>query len=129
MAKTGRQPACFIQGNIGDEPQKGGCAVRDLPALLAAARAAGLPIAGLMAVPPADIEAAPYFALLAKLAKDNGVTGLSMGMSDDFETAVWLGATHVRIGSALFGAWDGRSEEHTSELQFLMRRSIAGICL
>lgn len=107
MAKTGRQPACFIQVNIGDEPQKGGCAVRDLPALLAAARAAGLPIAGLMAVPPADIEAAPYFALLAKLAKDNGVTGLSMGMSNDFETAVWLGATHVRIGSALFGARDG----------------------
>src|SRR3546814_4020568 len=67
MAKPGRQPACFIQVNIGDEPQTGGCAVRDLPVLLAAARAAGLPIAGLMAVPPADIEAAPYFALLAKL--------------------------------------------------------------
>jgi uncharacterized pyridoxal phosphate-containing UPF0001 family protein len=68
------------------------------------ARAAGLPIAGLMCLPPADVEPAPYFALLAKLARDHGLTGLSMGMSDDFETAVTIGATHVRIGSALFGA-------------------------
>ena len=103
MAKTGRRPDCFLQVNIGDEAQKGGCAVGDLPALLAQAREAGLPVGGLMAVPPADIEAAPFFGLLAKLARDNGLMQLSMGMSADFETAVWLGATHVRIGSALFG--------------------------
>lgn len=107
MAKSGRRPDCFLQVNIGDEAQKGGCAVADLPALLAQAREAGLPVVGLMAVPPADIEAAPFFALLAKMAKDNGLTQLSMGMSADFETAVWLGATHVRIGSALFGAREG----------------------
>ncbi len=104
MDKAGRRPACFVQVNIGDEPQKGGCALADLPALLAHARTADLPVAGLMCMPPADIEAAPYFALLAKLASDSGLPGLSMGMSDDFETAVTLGATHVRIGTALFGA-------------------------
>ena len=100
----GRRPDCFVQVNIGDEPQKGGCAIADLPALLKEARAAELPIVGLMAVPPLDVEPAPYFALLAKLARDNGVAGLSMGMSSDYPTAVTLGATHVRVGSALFGA-------------------------
>jgi pyridoxal phosphate enzyme (YggS family) len=104
VAVTDRRPDCFIQVNIGNEPQKGGCTIADLPALLAAATAAGLPIAGLMCLPPADVEPAPYFALMAKLARDAGLVGLSMGMSDDFETAVTLGATHVRIGSALFGA-------------------------
>ncbi|MET0249261.1 MAG: YggS family pyridoxal phosphate-dependent enzyme [Sphingobium sp.] len=104
MDKVGRRPDCFIQVNIGDEPQKGGIAVTELPSLLAEARDADLPVAGLMCVPPADVEAAPYFALLAKLARDNGVTGLSMGMSQDYETAVMLGATHVRVGTALFGA-------------------------
>ncbi len=104
MDAADRRPDCFIQVNIGDEPQKGGCAIADLPALLESARAAGLPVAGLMCLPPADVDAAPYFALLAKLARDAGLEGLSMGMSDDFETAVTLGATHVRIGSALFGA-------------------------
>ena len=104
MDKADRRPPCFIQVNIGDEPQKGGCAVADLPALLAAARAASLPVAGLMAVPPFGVDSAPYFALLAKLARDHDVTGLSIGMSDDFETAVTLGATHVRVGTALFGA-------------------------
>ena len=103
MDKAGRRPACFLQVNIGDEPQKGGCPVAELPALLAQAKAADLPVAGLMCVPPADLEAAPYFALLAKLARDNGLDGLSMGMSSDFETAVTLGATHVRVGTALFG--------------------------
>lgn len=102
--KTGRRPACFIQVNIGDEPQKGGCPIKDLPDLLNEARSASLDLAGLMAVPPADLEAAPYFALLAKLARDHGLKGLSMGMTGDYETAVMLGATHVRIGSALFGA-------------------------
>ncbi len=104
METSDRRPDCFLQVNIGDEPQKGGCAIADLPALVEQARAAGLPIAGLMCLPPADIEPAPYFALLAKLARDHGLTGLSMGMSDDVETAVTVGATHVRIGSALFGA-------------------------
>jgi PLP dependent protein len=103
MDKVERRPDCFIQVNIGDEPQKGGCAVADLPALLAEARAAGLPVAGLMAVPPADLEPAPYFALLAKLARDAGLAGLSMGMSADYPTAVTLGASHVRVGTALFG--------------------------
>jgi PLP dependent protein len=104
MDKADRRPACFIQVNIGDEEQKGGCAVADLSALLAEARAADLPVAGLMCLPPASVEPAPYFALLSKLARDHGLLGLSMGMSDDFETAVTIGATHVRIGSALFGA-------------------------
>ncbi|WP_033920598.1 YggS family pyridoxal phosphate-dependent enzyme [Sphingomonas sp. 37zxx] len=103
MDKSDRRPACFVQVNIGGEPQKGGVAIADLPALLNAARAADLPLAGLMAVPPFDIEAAPFFALLAKLARDHGLVGLSMGMSGDYETAVTLGATHVRVGSALFG--------------------------
>jgi PLP dependent protein len=99
----GKRPRCFIQVNIGDEPQKGGCAITALPALLEAARLATLDIVGLMAVPPADTEAAPYFALLAKLAQDHGLAELSMGMTSDFETAIMLGATHIRVGSALFG--------------------------
>lgn len=103
MAVSGRRVPCFVQVNIGDEPQKGGVAIDDLPTLLAEARAAEIPLAGLMCVPPADKEPAPYFALLAKLAARHGLTGLSMGMSSDFETAVELGATHVRVGSALFG--------------------------
>jgi pyridoxal phosphate enzyme (YggS family) len=104
MAATGRRPACFVQVNIGEEPQKGGCAIADLAGLLAAARAAALPVVGLMAVPPVGVEAAPYFALLAKLAREHDLAGLSMGMSADYETAAMLGATHVRIGTALFGA-------------------------
>ena len=104
MAKAGRHPQCFLQVNIGDEPQKGGCAVADLPGLVESAREAGLNLAGLMAVPPADVEPAPYFALLARLARRHGLAGLSMGMSADYETAVAVGATHVRVGTALFGA-------------------------
>lgn len=104
MDSTGRRPDCFVQVNIGAEAQKGGCAIAALPALLAEARAAALPVVGLMCLPPAGVEPAPYFALLAKLARDEGVMGLSMGMSADFDTAVTLGATHVRVGSALFGA-------------------------
>jgi len=104
MDKTGRQVPCFVQVNIGDEPQKGGCPIADLPAFLAAVRATDIPLAGLMCIPPADTESAPFFALLAKLAGDHGLTGLSMGMSGDYETAVMLGATHVRVGTALFGA-------------------------
>ncbi len=101
--KVGRQVESFVQVDVGEEPQKGGCAVRDLPALLAEARGAEIPLAGLMCVPPAGIEPAPFFALLDKLARDNGLDQLSMGMSGDFETAVMLGATHVRVGTALFG--------------------------
>lgn len=104
MDKAGKQVPCFIQVNIGGEEQKGGCAIADLPALLAQARAAGLPVIGLMCVPPVDLEPAPFFALLDKLAADHGLAGRSMGMSDDFETAIMLGATHIRVGSALFGA-------------------------
>lgn len=104
MDKAGRRVPCFVQVNIGDEEQKGGCAIADLPAFLEQVRASGIPLAGLMCIPPADIEPAPFFALLAKLAKDNGLDGLSMGMSGDYETAVMLGSTHVRVGTALFGA-------------------------
>ncbi len=103
MDKADRRPDCYVQVNIGDEPQKGGCAIDAVPALLAEARSAGLPVRGLMCLPPAGAEAAPYFALLAKMAREEGLAGLSMGMSDDFETAVMLGATMVRVGSALFG--------------------------
>lgn len=103
MAKAGRRLPCFVQVNIGDEPQKGGCPVADLPALLERCRDAELPLAGLMCIPPADVEPAPYFALLAKLARRHDLTGLSMGMSGDFETAVTIGASHVRVGTALFG--------------------------
>jgi len=104
MDKADRRVPCFIQVNIGAEEQKGGCAIADLAALLDQAREAGLPVAGLMCVPPADIEPAPFFALLDKLARDHALAGRSMGMSGDFETAIMLGATHVRVGTALFGA-------------------------
>jgi pyridoxal phosphate enzyme (YggS family) len=104
MDKAGRRVPCFVQVNIGAEEQKGGCALADLPALLAQARAADIPLAGLMCVPPADIEPAPFFALLDKLARDHGLSGRSMGMSGDFATAIMLGATHVRVGTALFGS-------------------------
>ncbi|PKP97638.1 MAG: YggS family pyridoxal phosphate-dependent enzyme, partial [Alphaproteobacteria bacterium HGW-Alphaproteobacteria-13] len=101
--KAGRQPLLFVQVNVGDETQKGGCAVADLPVLLEQARGAGLTIAGLMAIPPATVEPAPYFALLDELAERHGLPLRSMGMSGDYETAVMLGATHVRVGTALFG--------------------------
>jgi len=104
MDKAGKRVPCFVQVNIGDEAQKGGCPIAELPAFLEAVRAADVPLAGLMCIPPADTEAAPFFAFLAKLAADHGLTGLSMGMSGDYETAVMLGATHVRVGSALFGS-------------------------
>lgn len=103
MAKSGRRPECFVQVNIGEEPQKGGCAIADLPALLDHCRRMELPIAGLMCLPPDGTEAAPYFALLAKLARRHDLGGLSMGMSADYESAVMIGATHVRVGTALFG--------------------------
>jgi pyridoxal phosphate enzyme (YggS family) len=109
MARSGRRPGCFVQVDLGDEPQKGGCPVADLAALLEAARE--LPILGLMCLPPAGVEPAPYFALLAKLARRHGVSGLSMGMSADYESAVTIGATHVRVGTALFGERSGTEGE------------------
>ena len=104
MEKLGRAVPCFIQVNIGAEEQKGGCSVAELPDLLKAAQDAGVPVAGLMCIPPADVEAAPFFALLAELSARHGLAQLSMGMSDDFETAIMLGATYIRVGTALFGA-------------------------
>ncbi len=104
--KTGRQVPCFIQVDIGEEEQKGGCAIADLPDLLEQARAADIPVLGLMCVPPFGIESAPYFALMAKIADDHGLQGRSMGMSGDYPTAIMLGATHIRVGTALFGQRD-----------------------
>jgi len=103
MEKLGRAVPCFIQVNIGAEAQKGGCSVAELPDLLKAVQDAGIPVAGLMCIPPAELEAAPFFALLAELSARHGLAQLSMGMSDDFETAIMLGATHIRVGTALFG--------------------------
>lgn len=101
-AKAGRSPDVYVQVNIGDEEQKGGCAVGEVGELVAAVRASPLSLAGLMAIPPLGLEPAPYFALLAKLARRHGVSGLSMGMSADYQAAVMLGATAVRVGTALF---------------------------
>ncbi|MBO9498131.1 MAG: YggS family pyridoxal phosphate-dependent enzyme [Novosphingobium sp.] len=103
MDKAQRRVPLFVQVNIGAEEQKGGVAIAELSALLAEACAAELPVEGLMCVPPFEIEPAPFFAFLAKLADDHGLAKLSMGMSGDFETAIMQGATHVRVGSALFG--------------------------
>ncbi|MBH1993216.1 MAG: YggS family pyridoxal phosphate-dependent enzyme [Sphingomonadaceae bacterium] len=103
MDTAGKRIPCYIQVNIGAEAQKGGCAIADVPALIAATRAADIPLLGLMCVPPADVEPTPYFALLAKMAREEGLDRLSMGMSSDYETAIMLGATDVRIGTALFG--------------------------
>jgi pyridoxal phosphate enzyme (YggS family) len=104
VAATGRRPVLLAQVNIGAEPQKGGVAIAELPALLTCARDAGLDMAGLMCVPPLGQEPAPYFALLAELARRHGLAALSMGMSADYDIAAQLGATHVRVGSALFGS-------------------------
>ena len=100
--RAGRFPDVYVQVNVGDEAHKGGVALDDLAGFLATVRASPLALSGLMAMPPKELEAGPYFALLAKLARRHDVTGLSMGMSSDFATAVMLGATVVRVGSALF---------------------------
>ena len=102
LAGAGSPPDCFVQVNVGEEEQKGGIAPGALGPFLDQVRASAVPIAGLMAIPPLDTQPGPYFALLAELGRRHGVTGLSMGMSADFETAVMLGATHVRVGTALF---------------------------
>ncbi len=99
-----RRPELFVQLNTGEEPQKAGVAPGDADAFIAACREKyGLSIAGLMCIPPVDDAPAPHFALTAKIAARNGLTKLSMGMSADFAIAIQFGATHVRIGSAIFG--------------------------
>lgn len=104
MTRSSRPPVLFIQVNTGEEPQKAGIAPRDASALISYCRdELALPVQGLMCIPPADEPPAPHFALLQKLAAENGLPLLSMGMSDDFETAIKFGATHIRVGSALFG--------------------------
>jgi len=102
--KAKRYPAVYVQVNIGDEPQKGGVSITDVDDLLAAVRSSPLPLAGVMCIPPLGVEPSPYFALLAKVARRHGVEGLSMGMSADYKAAVMLGATAVRVGTALFEA-------------------------
>lgn len=105
FAETGQSLPCFIQVNTGEEPQKAGCLPTDADEFIEKCRVTyGLPIAGLMCIPPADEEPSLHFALLKKIAQRNGLTCLSMGMSADFETAIAFGATHVRVGSAIFGA-------------------------
>ena len=103
FAETGRALPCYVQVNTGEEPQKAGVLPGEADAFVAECRELGLPVVGLMCIPPADEEPALHFALLAKIAERNGLSGLSMGMSGDFERAVALGATVVRVGSALFG--------------------------
>lgn len=104
MKKQNRHLPCFIQVNTGDEPQKGGVDVAALPALLAVCRDIGLNVTGLMCIPPVDDVPGLHFALLHKLAATHGLTQLSMGMSGDYPAAISYGATHIRVGSAIFGA-------------------------
>ncbi|MCL5776665.1 YggS family pyridoxal phosphate-dependent enzyme [Limibaculum sp. FT325] len=104
MSETGRHLPVFVQVNTGAEPQKAGCPPDETEALVAECRALGLDVRGLMCIPPVDDDPAPHFARLAALAQRCGLTGISMGMSGDFEQAIAQGATHVRVGSALFGA-------------------------
>jgi pyridoxal phosphate enzyme (YggS family) len=101
--ETGACPDLFVQVNTGEEPQKAGILPADADAFVKDCLALDLPIKGLMTIPPVDEEPALHFALLAKIAARNGLDGLSMGMSSDFESAIALGATHVRVGSAIFG--------------------------
>jgi len=100
--KAARFPAAYVQVNIGEEEQKGGCPIDAVGGLVSAVRKSSLPLAGLMCIPPLGPEPAPYFALLAEIARRHDVTGLSMGMSADYPAAVMLGATAVRVGTALF---------------------------
>ena len=105
LAQTrGRSPALFVQVNTGAEPQKAGVLPGDVDAFIATCRAIDLPLAGLMCIPPEAEDPQPHFTALAGMAVRNGLTGLSMGMSSDFEAAIAAGATHVRVGSAIFGA-------------------------
>ena len=101
--ERGTSPDLFVQVNTGAEPQKAGVLPDEADRFVAEVRALGLPLVGLMCIPPAEDDPAPHFAMLAAMAARNGLSGLSMGMSGDFETAIALGATHVRVGSAIFG--------------------------
>ena len=104
MTRSGRRPDCYVQVNTGEEPQKAGVLPAELDAFVASCRDSHkLPIVGLMCIPPVDEEPALHFGLLAKMAARNGLARISMGMSADYETAIRLGATHVRVGTALFG--------------------------
>jgi uncharacterized pyridoxal phosphate-containing UPF0001 family protein len=102
--RSGKCPRLFLQVNTGEEPQKAGVVPREATALIDHARKLDLPLEGLMCIPPAEGDAAPHFAFLAKLARDHGLKNISMGMSGDFELAIRFGATHVRVGTAIFGA-------------------------
>lgn len=105
MAKQGRRPKILVQVNTGEEPQMGGVVPAEADAFIAACRERfGLPVGGLMCIPPADQPPSPHFALLNTIAARNGLAWLSIGMSADFEAAIQLGATHVRVGSAIFGS-------------------------
>ncbi len=105
IARQGRRPLLFAEVNIGNEPQKAGVAPQEIDAFLAACRERhGLEISGLMCIPPEGEAPAPFFALTAKIARRNGLKLLSMGMSADFPTAIAFGATHIRVGTAIFGA-------------------------
>ncbi|TCP61611.1 hypothetical protein EV663_10462 [Rhodovulum bhavnagarense] len=104
--ERGQSPDLFIQVNTGEEPQKAGVLPADVDALVAECRSLDLPVNGLMCIPPVEETPGLHFALLAKIAERNGLSGLSMGMSADFEQAIAFGATHVRVGSAIFGARD-----------------------
>ena len=105
MEKAGRRPTCLVQVNTGEEPQKAGVSPAEADAFIAQCRdELGLPVAGVMCIPPADEEPAMHFALLKKIADRNGLAVVSMGMSADYETGIAQGATHVRVGSAIFGA-------------------------
>lgn len=104
IQKQGKTPRLYVQVNTGEEPQKAGVVPAEADAFIAACRAYGLGIEGLMCIPPVEEPPGPHFAVLAKIARRNGLAKLSMGMSEDFETAIRFGATSVRVGSALFGA-------------------------
>ncbi len=104
--ERGESPEVFVQVNTGEEPQKAGCLPSEADAFIAEVRALDLPLKGLMCIPPIEEEPSLHFALLAKIAARNGLAGLSMGMSSDFETAIGQGATHIRVGSAIFGERD-----------------------
>ena len=104
IAEQGRSPQLFIQINTGDEPQKAGILADELPGFLSSCRELGLNPQGLMCIPPEDADPVPHFRILRRLAQDNDLPNLSMGMSADFEAAIAEGATHIRVGSAIFGA-------------------------
>ena len=110
MEKAGRRPECFVQVNTGEEARKAGVPPREADAFIALARDdLGLPVTGLMCIPPQDDDPALHFALLAEMARRNGLSCLSMGMSADYETAIRFGATHVRVGTAIFGPREPRT--------------------